>query len=76
MVVVVFKVMTFRIIVVIVKRPPLSQMPFIYDARRPFLDPRVKALRRIASILLWLVGDAGLAVDSLPDRAVCEPSDD
>lgn len=55
---------------------PLPQPPLTYDARRPFLDPRVKALRLIASILLGLVGDVGLPVDSLPDRALCELSDD
>lgn len=42
----------------------------IYEARRPFLLPRVRALLRMAFILLSLVGDVGLVVESLPDRSV------
>lgn len=54
----------------------LDQMALIYDTRRPFLLPRVKALRLIESILLSLVGDVGLGAESLPDRPVRELSDD
>jgi len=64
------------IVFVFVVLVPLDWLPLIYEARRPFLLPRVKALLLIASILLGLVGDVGLGVESLPDRAVCEPSDD
>jgi hypothetical protein len=47
-----------------------SMVALIYDARRPFLLPRVRALLRMAFILLSLVGDVGLEVESLPDRSV------
>lgn len=50
----------------------------IYDVRRSFLLPRVKALRLIESILLSAVGEDGLGVASLPDRRpeVCELSEE
>jgi hypothetical protein len=46
---------------------PCCSSLFIYEARRPFLLPRVK--RRI---LLGLVGNVGLALESLPDRFLYE----
>jgi hypothetical protein len=52
------------------KRPYL-----IYDARRPFLLPRVRALLLMESILLSIVGEVGFDAESLPDRCV-ELSDD
>lgn len=47
-----------------------SWVVLIYDVRRPFLLPRVRALLRMAFILLSLVGDVGLELESLPDRSV------
>jgi hypothetical protein len=47
----------------------------VYYVRRPFLLPRVRALLLIESILLSLVGDDGVDVESLPDRCA-ELSDD
>lgn len=43
-------------------------LTFIYDVRRPFLLPRVKALLFKESILLSVEGDVGLGAESLPDR--------
>lgn len=59
----------FGTMFVVVEALPLSHVRPIYDERRPFLEPRVKALLLMMSILLGLDGDVGL-VDSLPDRAV------
>lgn len=53
-----------------------AQCCFSYDSRRPFLLPSVKALLRMAFILLSLVGDVGLGAESLPERVACDPSDD
>lgn len=54
----------------------LFDRSFNHDARRPFLLPSVNArLRMMALILLSLVGEVGLAVDSLPDRSVDEFDD-
>jgi hypothetical protein len=52
----------------------VSQFRLNYE--RPFLLPRFKARLLRTFILLSLVGEVGLGTDSLPDRVVCELSDD
>lgn len=53
----------------------LNPRDVLYDVRRPFLLPRVRARLLIAFILLSLVGEVGLFA-SLPDRSVFECSED